>query len=78
MFNQEKLQEMVVYLKIGESSESFEEMKDKLNQSNRLYNELVKNSEKETVDRTMLFYEFRSWFCRNMELDILSYVKEVF
>lgn len=78
MFNQEKLQEMVVDLKIGESSESFEEMKDKLNQSNRLYNELVKNSEKETIDRTMLFYEFRSWFCRNMELDILSYVKEVF
>ena len=78
MFNEKELEQMVVDLKLGESSESFEEMLEKVSQDNRLYKELVKTSKKETIDRTMLFYEFRAWFTRNMELDILSYVKGVF
>ena len=78
MFNEKKLEKMVVDLKLGESSESFEEMLGKVSQDNRLYKELVKTSKEETIDRTMLFYEFRAWFTRNMELDILSYVKGVF
>lgn len=78
MFNEKKLEKMVVDLKLGESSESFEEMLGKVSQDNRLYKELVKTSKEETLDRTMLFYEFRAWFTRNMELDILSYVKGVF
>lgn len=77
MFNEDKLRDMVVDLKLGESSESFEEMLEKVSQDNRLYGELVKTSKKETIDRTMLFYEFRAWFTRNMELDILSYLKGV-
>ena len=77
MFNEDKLRDMVIDLKFGESSESFEEMLEKVNQDNRLYGELVKTSKKETIDRTMLFYEFRAWFTRNMELDILSYLKGV-
>lgn len=77
MFNEDKLRDMVIDLKFGESSESFEEMLENVNQSNRLYGELVKTSKKETIDRTMLFYEFRAWFTRNMELDILSYLKGV-
>lgn len=75
MINEEKLKQMVIDLKLGESSESFEEMLNKIDKDNRLYNELVKTSKKETIDRTMLFYEFRAWFVRNMELDILSYLK---
>ena len=78
MFNEKELEQMVVDLKLGESSESFEEMLEKVSQDNRLYKELVKTSKEETLDRTMLFYEFRAWFTRNMELDILSYVKGVF
>lgn len=78
MFSEKKLEKMVVDLKLGESSESFEEMLGKVSQDNRLYKELVKTSKEETLDRTMLFYEFRAWFTRNMELDILSYVKGVF
>lgn len=75
MFNEDKLRDMVIDLKLGESSESFEEMLEKVSQDNRLYGELVKTSKKETIDKTMLFYEFRAWFTRNMELDILSYLK---
>jgi len=75
MFNEDKLRDMVIDLKLGESSESFEEMLEKVSQDNRLYGELVKTSKKETIDRTMLFYEFRAWFTHNMELDILSYLK---
>ena len=75
MYNEDKLRDMVIDLKLGESSESFEEMLEKVSQDNRLYGELVKTSKKETIDRTMLFYEFRAWFTRNMELDILSYLK---
>jgi len=78
MFNEEKLQNMVIDLKLGENSESFEEMLEKIGQDNRLYKELVRVSKKETIDRTMLFYEFRAWFTRNMEIDILSYLKGVF
>ena len=77
MFNEDKLRNMVIDLKHGESSESFEEMLAKVSQDNRLYGELVKTSKKETIDKTMLFYEFRAWFTRNMELDILSYLKGV-
>lgn len=77
MFNEDKLRDMIVDLKLGESSESFEEMLEKVSQDNRLYGELVKTSKKETIDRTMLFYEFRTWFTRNMEFDILSYLKGV-
>ena len=77
MFNEGKLKDMVIDLKLGESSESFEEMLEKVSQDNRLYEELVKTSKKETIDKTMLFYEFRAWFTRNMELDILSYLKGV-
>ena len=77
MFNEGKLKDMVMDLKLGESSESFEEMLEKISQDNRLYGELVKTSKKETIDKTMLFYEFRAWFTRNMELDILSYLKGV-
>ena len=77
MFNEDKLKDMVIDLKLGESSESFEEMLEKVSQDNRLYGELVKTSKKETIDKTMLFYEFRAWFTRNMELDILSYLKGV-
>ena len=77
MFNEGKLKDMVMDLKLGESSESFEEMLEKVSQDNRLYGELVKTSKKETIDKTMLFYEFRAWFTRNMELDILSYLKGV-
>lgn len=77
MFNEGKLKDMVIDLKLGESSESFEEMLEKVSQDNRLYGELVKTSKKETIDKTMLFYEFRAWFTRNMELDILSYLKGV-
>ncbi|MCI6457281.1 MAG: hypothetical protein MSA56_06225 [Clostridium sp.] len=77
MFNEDKLRDMVIDLKLGESSESFEEMLEKVSQDNRLYGELVKTSKKETIDKTMLFYEFRAWFTRNMELDILSYLKGV-
>ena len=77
MFNEDKLRDMVIDLKFGESSESFEEMLEKVNQDNRLYGELVKTSKKETIDRTMLFYEFRACVTRNMELDILSYLKGV-
>ena len=77
MFNEDKLRGMVIDLKLGESSESFEEMLEKVSQDNRLYGELVKTSKKETIDKTMLFYEFRAWFTRNMELDILSYLKGV-
>ena len=77
MFNEDKLRDMVIDLKLGESSESFEEMLEKVSQDNRLYGELVKTSKKETIDRTMLFYEFRTWFTHNMELDILSYLKGV-
>ena len=77
MFNEGKLKDMVIDLKLGESSESFEEMLEKISQDNRLYVELVKTSKKETIDKTMLFYEFRAWFTRNMELDILSYLKGV-
>lgn len=77
MYNEDKLRDMVIDLKLGESSESFEEMLEKVSQDNRLYGELVKTSKKETIDRTMLFYEFRAWFTRNMELDILSYLKGV-
>jgi hypothetical protein len=75
MYNEDKLRDMVIDLKLGESSESFEEMLEKVSQDNRLYGELVKTSKKETIDRTMLFYEFRAWFTHNMELDILSYLK---
>ena len=75
MFNEDKLRDMVIDLKLGESSESFEEMLEKVSQDNRLYGELVKTSKKETIDKTMLFYEFRAWFTHNMELDILSYLK---
>lgn len=78
MFSEKELEKMVIDLKLGETSESFEEMLGKVSQDNRLYKELVKTSKEETIDRTMLFYEFRAWFTRNMELDILSYVKEVF
>ncbi len=77
MYNEDKLRDMVIDLKLGESSESFEEMLEKVSQDNRLYGELVKTSKKETIDRTMLFYEFRAWFTHNMELDILSYLKGV-
>ena len=77
MFNEGKLKDMVIDLKLGESSESFEEMLEKISKDNRLYGELVKTSKKETIDKTMLFYEFRAWFTRNMELDILSYLKGV-
>lgn len=77
MFNEDKLRDMVIDLKLGESSESFEEMLEKVSQDNRLYGELVKASKKETIDKTMLFYEFRAWFTHNMELDILSYLKGV-
>lgn len=77
MFNEDKLRDMVIDLKLGENSESFEEMLEKVSQDNRLYGELVKTSKKETIDKTMLFYEFRAWFTRNMELDILSYLKGV-
>ena len=77
MFNKDKLRDMVIDLKLGESSESFEEMLEKVSQDNRLYGELVKTSKKETIDKTMLFYEFRAWFTHNMELDILSYLKGV-
>ena len=77
MFNEGKLKDMVIDLKLGESSESFEEMLEKVSQDNRLYGEIVKTSKKETIDKTMLFYEFRAWFTRNMELDILSYLKGV-
>lgn len=77
MFNEGKLKDMVIDLKLGESSESFEEMLEKVSQDNRLYGELVKTSKKETIDKTMLFYEFRAWFTHNMELDILSYLKGV-
>ena len=77
MFNEGKLKDMVIDLKLGESSESFEEMLEKVSQDNRLYGELVKTSKKETIDKTILFYEFRAWFTRNMELDILSYLKGV-
>lgn len=77
MFNEDKLRDMVIDLKLGESSESFEEMLEKVSQDNRLYGELVKTSKKETIDKTMLFYEFRAWFTSNMELDILSYLKGV-
>ena len=77
MFNEDKLKDMVIDLKLGESSESFEEMLEKVSQDNRLYGEIVKTSKKETIDKTMLFYEFRAWFTRNMELDILSYLKGV-
>lgn len=72
-----KLEEMVIDLKLGETSESFEEILEKINKDNRLYNELIKASKHETSDRTMLFYEVRAWFARNMELDILSYLKGV-
>lgn len=75
MYNEDKLRDMVIDLKLGESSESFEEMLEKVSQDNRLYGELIKTSKKETIDRTMLFYEFRAWFTHNMELDILSYLK---
>lgn len=77
MYNEDKLRDMVIDLKLGESSGSFEEMLEKVSQDNRLYGELVKTSKKETIDREMLFYEFRAWFTRNMELDILSYLKGV-
>ena len=77
MFNKGKLKDIGIDLKLGESSESFEEMLEKVSQDNRLYGELVKTSKKETIDKTMLFYEFRAWFTRNMELDILSYLKGV-
>ena len=53
MFNEGKLKDMVIDLKLGESSESFEEMLEKVSQDNRLYGELVKTSKKETIDKTM-------------------------
>ena len=78
MFKEDKLRKMVIDLKLGETSENFEEMLEKVSKDNRLYKELVKTSKKETIDRTMLFYEFRAWFTHNMEQEILSYVKGVF
>lgn len=77
MYNEDKLKDMVIDLKLGESSESFEEMLKKVSQDNRLYKEIVRVSKEETIDREMLFLEFRTWFCDNMELDILSYLKGV-
>ena len=53
MFNEDKLRDMVIDLKLGESSESFEEMLEKVSQDNRLYGELVKTSKKETIDKTI-------------------------
>jgi len=75
--NDDLLINMVVDLKCGESCNTFEEMLEKIDKNNRLYKELERVSKKETIDRTMLFYEFRAWFIHNMELDILSYLKEV-
>lgn len=77
MFNEDELRKMVVDLKLGETSENFEEMLEKVSKDNRLYKEIERvNSLKRKDD--MLFMEFRSWFAHNMELDILSYVKGVF
>lgn len=72
-----KLTDMVLDLKCGETCNTFEEMLERIDKNNRLYNEIIKTSEKETIDKQMLFYEFRVWFVRNMELDILVYLKEV-
>lgn len=78
MFNEKELEQMVIDLKLGETSENFKEMLEKVSKDNRLYKELVKTSKKETIDRAMLFYEFRAWFTHNMEQEILSYVRGVF
>lgn len=51
MFNEKELEQMVIDLKLGETSESFEEMLGKVSQDNRLYKELVKTSKEETIDR---------------------------
>ncbi len=86
MFNENKLEKMVIDLKLGETSENFEEMLEKIGKDNIHYEDIVKaNEDKEKLkkehkdfDEEMLFLEFRGWFCVYMEQDILSYLKGVF
>lgn len=86
MLNENKLEQMVIDLKLGETSESLEEMLEKISKDNIHYQEIVKaNNKKEKskqankdFDEEMLFLEFRGWFCVYMEQDILSYLKGVF
>ena len=86
MFNEKKVEKMVIDLKLGETSENFEEMLEKIDKDNIHYEDIVKaNKNKEKLkkehkdfDEEMLFLEFRGWFCVYMEQDILSYLKGVF
>lgn len=86
MFNEKKLEKMVIDLKLGETSQNFEEMLENINQDNKLYKELLEvykriptlKKEHKDFDEEMLFLEYRGWFCVSMEQEILSYVKGVF
>ena len=77
MIDVDKLQRMVIDLKIGESAENFDDMLKGINESNQYYSEIVKTSKQETPDKDMLFFEFRVWFTYRMQEDILSYLKGV-
>lgn len=46
MINDEKLINMVLDFKCAESSNTFEEMLEKVDNNNRLYKEILKNSKK--------------------------------
>lgn len=86
MFNEKELEQMVIDLKLGETSENFKEMLEKINENNKFYKELLKvyesiptlKEEHKDFDEEMLFLEYRGWFCVRMEQEILSYVKGVF
>ena len=86
MFEEDKLRNMVVDLKLGEISESLDEMLSNISKDNIYYNEISKTKnrvdelkkEYKDYDEEMLFLEFRGWFCINMEKEILSYIKGVF
>lgn len=86
MFNEKELEQMVVDLKLGETSENFKEMLEKINENNKFHKELLKvyesiptlKEEHKDFDEEMLFLEYRGWFCVRMEQEILSYVKGVF
>ena len=57
MFNEKELEQMVIDLKLGETSENFKEMLEKINENNKFYKELLKVYESILCERGVLEYD---------------------
>ena len=78
MFDEIELEKLVISLKVAETSENFKQLLDNYYKTSKYYDEIVRVSEQETIDKEILFLEFRGWLCFKLEQEILSYVKGVF